>query len=48
MRSSSAHRRIDEARDFGKGDDIVEFALDFGALHAQDAPFRKTFSGGQV
>src|SRR6185437_14874334 len=29
-------RRVDEALDFGKGDNLVEFADDFGFAHAED------------
>lgn len=42
-------RRVDEALDFGKGDDLVEFADDFGFAHAEDGSAEEdVFAAGEL
>ncbi|HVB58285.1 MAG TPA: hypothetical protein VNE63_17900 [Candidatus Acidoferrales bacterium] len=41
--------RVDEALDFGKGDNLVEFADDFGFAHAEDgAAEENVFAAGKL
>src|SRR5581483_594641 len=43
------HGRVDEAIHFGKGDDLVKLAANFGARHAKDGAVEKNiFTAGQL
>ncbi len=43
------HRSVEEALDLGEGDDLVEFAADLRALHAEDGAVEKNiFATGEL
>ena len=48
-RGIALDRRVEKSLDLGKGDDLVEFAADFGAGHAEDRAIQKdVFAPGQL
>ena len=48
-RAVMLQRRVDEIGDFGKGDDLVEFAVDFLLAHAENRAVQiRIFAAGQL